>query len=225
MMRYFSIGSTHDLEVIRHYPQTSLRDGYNPTLKNSSRNVKYSEFPDFSPELELEIHPEAIATNFLERTDATFGMIIDSDIKNILGQFKLPPHHFYPIKVYHKGKLLTYFWFHHIIQNIWEYIDIDRSLIRIQNATNLNNKVVIPLIKKEYLEQLHDYFFLDYEFNLMAEEIILNKNFENLDLVDINFLYGDLLISHRLKDALEKAGLTGFETKLYKPLNAPHYIA
>ena len=41
------------------------------------RNVKYSEFPDFLPEVELEIDANAVPTNFLERAEATFGMIVD----------------------------------------------------------------------------------------------------------------------------------------------------
>ncbi|HEA20393.1 MAG TPA: hypothetical protein ENH87_05695 [Pricia antarctica] len=222
-MRYFSISSTHDLGIIGKYPQTMLRQGYDPTSKNSSRNLKYSEFPDFLPELELEIDANAVPTNFLERAEATFGIIVDTDFREILEQFTLPHHHFYPIKVYHKGNLLKYFWLHFIVKDIWKSIDIEQSLVRIQNSSNANNRVVLPIFQKEYLEKLYDYFMVSYEFKLLPEKIVFNDKFENLDLVNLDFLHDTPLISVKLKNALEEGKMNGFETKLFKPLNATKY--
>ena len=51
---YYNIGRSDDLEVIGHYPQTSLKKGYNPSLSDSHWAVKPDSFPNFIPNLELE---------------------------------------------------------------------------------------------------------------------------------------------------------------------------
>ncbi|HEA20395.1 hypothetical protein LCGC14_1520330 [marine sediment metagenome] len=95
-MRYFSISATHDLGIIGHYSQTKLKDGYNPTLHNSHWQVRADEFPDFVPNLELEIDKKAKPTNFLDGASGFNGFLVDKPFKSILEKFRLPPHHFYP---------------------------------------------------------------------------------------------------------------------------------
>lgn len=217
-MRYFSIGSTYNLEVIGHYPQTDFRDGYNPTLSDSHWQVKKNEFPDFVPNFELELHDTAIPTDLIDGIGGYHGLLISSKFKDVLQKYVLPSHHFYPIKVYHKNKLLNYFWFHYLVQDIWNGINLKESEIRIQHSSNKDNMVILPLIDKSYVKYLNDYFLNKHEFNLLPEKIVLNKNFKSLDVIDIDFLYSYPLISNELRKTLLEEGLTGFELKLYKKL-------
>ena len=65
-MKYYRINSDYDnLEVIGHYPQTSLKKGYNPSLPDSHWAVEPHSFPNFIPNLELELHKDANATDYL----------------------------------------------------------------------------------------------------------------------------------------------------------------
>lgn len=221
-MRYFSINSTQDLRIIRHYPQTHFRKGYNPTLPNAHRNIKNNKFPDFLPELELEINSKAIPTNLIDKIGASFGLIVDKDLKEILELYKLPPHRFYPIKVYHNEKLMDYYWFHFIVPDIWSKINFKDSEIRIQHSFNVQNFVVLPMVDKNYVKYLNLHFSRNINFNVKPEKIILNNKFENYDIINLDFLHYPTLISNKLKKTMEAEGITGFETKLFKPLNTYH---
>lgn len=107
MKLFFKAFNSGDLKEIGHYPQTSLREGYNPNLPNSIWDIKHNEFPDFILNYELELHKDAIPTNYIEGV-SNLGMIVDFKFKTILEKVNLPEHQFYPIKVYLNGKRKVY---------------------------------------------------------------------------------------------------------------------
>ncbi len=119
-MEYYTINNSDNLKEIGFYPQTDFYKGYNPVLANSIWQVKPDEFPDFKLNYELELNKNAIPTNYLDGTSSPPGIIVDNKLKSIFEKFSLPPHHFYPIKVYHVGKLLDYYCFHFIINDFLE---------------------------------------------------------------------------------------------------------
>lgn len=95
-MLYFKIFNSGDINEIGHYPQTGLRKGYDPRLPNSHWQVKHNEFPDFIPNYELELHPYAVATNYLDGTGDYSGFLVDGAFKKVLEVHKLPPPLFLP---------------------------------------------------------------------------------------------------------------------------------
>lgn len=217
-MKYFSISPTNDLEVIGHYPQTDFSDNYNPTLPESHWQVKFNEFPDFKPNYKLDIHPKAIPTNLISGTGGYLGLLIDFELKQLLEQHNLPQCHFYRIDVQHNNKLLNYYWLHYVMDDVWKNIELESSEIRIQHLSNSNNYVVLPMINKDYMTHLHNYFLNNHEFHIIPEKIILKNKIKELDIIDLSFLHSKPLISYRLKKAIEEQGMNGYGLKLFKPI-------
>jgi len=217
-MKYYIINWSDDLRKIGYYPQTGLSKGYNPTLDNSHRKVDQFNFPDFIPNLELELHENAIPTNFIMRIGATFGIIIDDKFKNLLQQFNLPPHHFYKIKVSYNNVILNYYWFHYIVDDFWDYIDLENSTIKITHNTNHENFKIKPIKSIQNLIEIRTN--LERGFYLTANELILKKNLP-YDIFSLtNELYYPPIISERLKNKLDDECMTGYEIKLFDKIIA-----
>ena len=210
-MKYFEIDWDYDnLDVIGHYPQVTRKKEYNPSLPDSHWNVKPHSFPDFIPNLELELHDKAYPTDFLEKY-VDFGMLVNTKFKNILKQFKLPSHAFYPIKVYHKGALLEYFWFHYII-DIWEYVDLKKSTAQIGKKFKKEIEKVIPIPNLDNIREYEK--SLPRQQELRINEIFFKKEYPCYDVITIFEIgYFENVISERLLNALLDAGMTGFTSK------------
>ncbi|KKM62567.1 hypothetical protein LCGC14_1520310, partial [marine sediment metagenome] len=196
-MLYFKIFNSDNLDEIGHYPQTKLKAGYNPSLPESHWQVKSNEFPDFIPNYELELHEKAVPTNLIDPASGSFGLVVDSKLKTLFQEFNLPPHHFYPIKIYQKSKLLDYYWMHFIISDFWENIDMDKSTLRIQSNTSKDIYIILPVLSKEYVEKLSLYYLHKYEYTLFADKLYFKDSFQIYDIIDIEFLEYTPLISAR----------------------------
>tara|TARA_R110000868_G_scaffold111595_1_gene301204 strand:+ start:1073 stop:1741 length:669 start_codon:yes stop_codon:yes gene_type:complete len=218
-MRYFKIYNSGSLDVIGHYPQTKYKDSYNPRLSNSHWQVPINEFPNFKPVYDLELFPESIATNFLDGCGGCHGFIVDSKLKKILEEHKLPPHKFYEINVSKNNQVLEYYWLHYIVENIWQYINYDVSKLRIQSSTNPKNYTVLPAIDEIYVKKLAKYYAFNTEFSILPEHIVLNTSNQIYDIIDLNYLNQGPLISHRLKESFTKNEISGCELKLLKELS------
>jgi len=214
---YYRIIENVELEVIGYYPQLQYKPGYNPRAPYGHWNVKGNVFPDFSPELELVIHENAMPTNILNRMSiCSFGLFIDRKFRNIIEQHKLPPHHYYPIKVYHKEQLLEYFWLHWIVNDFWDIIDYENTLVKRYSIINPPNFTIEPIISKSNLEAFLNKKEIGFDF--CYEKLVFRPGFD-YDVYQTQAVDWRSLISGKLKDALEEQGMTGFEAHLYKPLN------
>ena len=209
---YYSIGRSDDLKKIGHYPQADLKEGYNPR-NNGHFMVKHNEFPDFRPNLELEMHPKTKPTSYLDSTAGlTSGFIIDKDFKSIISSFKLPRHHFYPIKVYKKNELLEYYWFHYIVDDFWEFIDKEQSyaeVVFMETPTKIGVEKNIPILSKEQI--IGEEEKLPLNKNLRIGKIVMKKEFFSYGLYKIGCLSYNTIISESLKQALEQKDITGME--------------
>ena len=213
-MKYYSIDWDYDtIEVIGHYPQVTLKKGYNPGPPDGYREVKPHEFPNFIPNLELELHKDAKATAYLEQY-VSFGMVINARFKSILQQFKLPPHAFYPIKVYHKGGLLEYFWFHYVVHDFFEWLDKDKSRAVIYDDKDGNYKIISELDLRISLDEIEKInLALPWQQGLKWEKIVFKADFPKYDVYKTRGLDLKNFISGRLLKALQDAGVNGFTAK------------
>ena len=146
----------------------------------------------------------------------SFGLFIDRKFRDIIEQHKLPPHHYYPIKVYHKEQLLEYFWLHWIVIDFWDIIDYENTLVKRYSYINPANFTIEPIISKQNL----DAFLKKKEigFDFCFEKLVFRSSL-NYDIYETMGAESKYLISGNLKDALEEQGMTGFEAHPYKPLN------
>ncbi|WP_440879779.1 imm11 family protein [Tenacibaculum sp. C7A-26P2] len=213
-MKYYSISWDYDnLEVIGHYPQTSLKKGYNPSLPDSHWAVEPHSFPNFIPNLELELHKDANATDYLHFGDIS-GIIVSGKFRAILKKINLPPHAFYPIKVYLKGTLLEYFWFHYAINDFFSWLDKEESKAIIYDDKNGVYKVISELnlsLSLEEIEKINQK--LPWHQRMKWEKIIFKKEFPKYDVYKTRGLDLKNFISERLLNALLDTGMTGFTSK------------
>ncbi|WP_111626043.1 hypothetical protein [Gelidibacter algens] len=151
---FYSISRSDSINEIGHYPQADLKKGYNPR-KNGHFMVKPYEFPDFIPNLELELHPKAIPTNYLDSTAGLMnGFILDKKFKELISSFMLPKHYFYPIKVFQSNLLLDYYWFHFIVDDFWEFIDTEKSsaeVVYMETPTKIAVEKTIPVLSNDQI--------------------------------------------------------------------------
>jgi len=90
-----------ELSVIGEYLQCSPKRGVDPEGENGYRMVRWNEFPDFVPYVELVLNSKAKWTDIL-LSIVSHGFIINNRVKSILEGHNLPSRAFYPVKV-HSG--------------------------------------------------------------------------------------------------------------------------
>ena len=212
---YYSISRSDDIKEIGYYPQSDLRKGYNPR-NNGHFVVKHYEFPDFKPNLELEMHPKASPTNYLDSTAGLVnGFVVDRKLKELLMSFKLPKHHFYPIKVYKQEMLLEYYWFHYIIDDFWKFLDKEKSyaeVVFMETPTKIGIEKNVPIYSREQIIGEKRKLPRGKK-NLRISKIVMKKEFPNYDFYEIDCLSYNTIISEKLRDSIIKASLTGMKIK------------
>lgn len=215
-MRYYYLSRSDNLNIIGHYPQTKLRKGYNPRLSDSHWQVKKYEFPDFIPKLELELHKNAIPTDYLHFINLNHGLIVSKKMKETLEKFQLPRHHFYPISVYHKGNLLDYYWMHYIIDDFWDLLNNTKSYAEIKKMIDpitFSVESKVPILSREQI--INEKYSLEHTKIIVIGNIEMKTTFPNYDFYQIDCLSYNNIISQSLKESIIYEGLTGFEAKPY----------
>ncbi|RAV28332.1 hypothetical protein [Sinomicrobium soli] len=217
-MRYYSIGVSDDLKIIGYYPQLKFKEGYNPSLPEGYYNLPIHHFPDFVPNLEYELHKDASPVNILPPYPGRFAFIIDEKVKNILEKHCLPPHTFYPTKVFHNDKVLQYYWFHYIPNDFWELIDNKNSfayVYQIKKAT-FTKIMEIPIISKEQiLNEQKKYTGLT---PISLGKLKMSVEFCKYDFY-LTGAFNHTIISERLKKALEENNVSGYKAKLFDKIS------
>lgn len=210
-MRYFELNKSSELSEVGNYPQTDFRKGYNPRM-NGCFNVKSNEFPDFVPNYELQLLDDAILTDFVSHVGPGFGFVINKRVKDILSNFKLPRHHFYPTKLYVKDKEISYYWFHYIIDDFWKYLDTEDSfaeVFSISKGKRKSEKTFRILSSEQAVRERKMH-----QPNLSCfKKIKMAKKFPKYDLYQTRGVSYISIISEDLKDALNSENVTGIEIK------------
>ncbi|MDW7694276.1 hypothetical protein R9C00_05970 [Flammeovirgaceae bacterium SG7u.111] len=215
-MDYFSIGRSNDIEIIGYYPQTSRisRTGFHIDAFNSERQVKPDEFPAFEPNFALDIHPNAIETDVLDSAVLDFGIIISEKLRSILKEYNLPPHRFYPIKVFNSSKY--YYWLHFISKSE-DFIDYGKTEIEIyiNRPPFKTDSIKLFNSQRELLEAKKA---LPYNKAMKYKNIFLRRNFSEYDLFEISGAQYFTMISKTLKERFDIEKITGLEYLEYNKI-------
>ncbi|WP_411029333.1 hypothetical protein [Spongiimicrobium sp. 3-5] len=214
-MRYFKLRFSTEPSIVGEYPQCNPKKDVDPEGTNGYRLVRWNSFPDFLPHVELELNPKARWTDFLSSVGPNHGFIISSDLKQIIEQYELPSRAFYPIKVHSKMETKDYFWFHFINNEFWDWVDKKetklylRSILpderdKIIEEANLDNDLEGFMEMARSKPSLTNYYW---------ERLVFNNDFPNLDFFTTLFPSMHSIVSQRLINAFESAGITGYETK------------
>ncbi len=217
-MKFYYLNLTEEIEEIGHYPQTerTKRKGYHVEAFNSERKVDPKVFPEFNPKYGLDLNQKSKETDFLDRATLDFGFVISEKIKDILAEFILPPHRFYPIDVFDSN--YQYYWFH-FISEMEKYIDFKNTEMEIFDV--LEQKVLETKTLNSYDQflSLNKELVLKVGKTLRYKKVVLKSSFPKYDLFEINGAQSLTLISENLKGSFEEKKVTGIEFLEYDKLN------
>ena len=166
----------------------------------------------------LIVEPKAIMTDFISCTGIIHatGFIVSEKSKKLLEQFKLMPHHFYPVRLLHKTKFYDYHWLH-LEHDYINDIDYNKSAFITKKPSPWN----IPNWDEEKTSV-----------NIRSIENMISVRKENAGIrtIEPSFLhlanplvrdlnlfafssFGDdnVIISEKLKDAIDEFHLSGTE--------------
>ncbi|KAB1159594.1 hypothetical protein F7018_04610 [Tenacibaculum aiptasiae] len=135
------------------------------------------------------------------------GVIISNEMKRIIEKFNLYPNKFYPAKVLFKGEYLEYFVWQFFLNGFDEFVDLDNSTFC---EWKRGVKVGDVEVKVENIEELMDYEDDNEWWSWGFKRAVMKEKYKNIDAAKLAYPYG-ILISERLKNALEEAELTGFK--------------
>ncbi|MDO5981360.1 hypothetical protein [Flavivirga spongiicola] len=213
-MKYYSIGISDDLKIIGYYPQLKFKEGYNPSLSDGYYNVLKDKFPNFVPNYELELHGKANTVNILPLYPEGKGLLIDDKVRLILKNHHLPPHAFYPMKLYHNGNVLKYYWFQYIPNDFWELIDTSASYAEIVQIEK-GQVAVIDKIKIKSLEQVNQgKKIYKGRTPIRLGQLKMASEFCKYDFYKTG-AFNHTIISEKLKNALGVNGITGYQIKSF----------
>lgn len=208
-MKYYQIIASDKKKVIGHYPQTYFHNESN----NVCRKIRHDTFENTEPKLVIKLHQNSIETDLLNRVGVYFGLFVSEDFKKELSGLVLPEHRFYPIQIkWGKHIRQEYYWLHYY-DDIFKYIDFTKTEFEFFNSSDFRTIETVKIKSKE--DFLRHKSEENWEKVFRARNIVLNKNFSNFDIFNINLINADDIISEKLADKLIYSRLTGFELKEY----------
>lgn len=195
---------------IGYYPQTQIEVGWSALVDRPSEY--YNKFVENG---KVFINSQAKKTNLLDKSPLSDGLIVDEKFKDILNDFKLPTHKFYPIPTFHNGKELQYFWLK-LIQST-RFIDMDKSLMEIYAKSNFQVIGELKLRSIDFKQRISK--SLTFEEGLKISKLVLRKDFPDYDLFTFTDLTTGEFISEKLKKKLESEEVTGIALRENKVIN------
>ncbi|MFY9309461.1 MAG: hypothetical protein WAQ28_10485 [Bacteroidia bacterium] len=200
-MKYYTLTNSTNLKEIGYFIQTiGSIDANGQDVKGINSRVKLNQFtfPSFVPDLRFKLENKAILTDVISTSNIhAKGFLISNGFKNLLFDFNIIEHKFYPSSVIANNISYDYYWLH-LVKNNFNGIDFSNStfyntaifgsrLTRItissyddyieqcKRISNLNRIVVTKLVLTEsFLSMNYDLFFFPYihDFVIASEELI-----------------------------------------------------
>jgi hypothetical protein len=206
-MKYFKVTNATDEKVVgkAKFPQCEAI--------GSTDDLTNEELPDKAPNLIFKLKDKACLTDVVSQARITArGFLVNEKVKNLLSDFNLMEHKFYPAKLIAKGEESLYHWLHFTDEEKYlQYIDY-------QNSTFHKSNLAFMKIDSIYVSSYQD--FWDKKMNLpmkhiRAEKITLLPELrkQGLDLFYIPYIHSDYWISNRLEEVLETHKISGLQTK------------
>lgn len=143
---------------------------------------------------------------------------ISSKLKNCLSQFNLSGSKFYKACVFHQDKFHPYFvWM--ILQLYEEFIDFDKTIFNNYDFDRITEEEFATGQFKS-IQELNDYAKQNWGYLWNYEKLVVKPSFKEFDyhfILNLNHV-----VSERLKDEIERQGITGV---LFKELPIPLYFS
>ncbi|WP_431165786.1 hypothetical protein [Tenacibaculum halocynthiae] len=136
-----------------------------------------------------------------------YGFPISKKMKEIIGEFNLYPNKFYNAKVLFKEEFHEYYIWQLFLNGFDKFVDLEHSTFCEWDEMK---KIGSEVFKFNNEEELTDAVMEKEWWDWGFERAVMKPEFKEIDCMAMPYPYG-ILISERLKNALEEAELTGFE--------------
>jgi hypothetical protein len=216
-MKYYILTYSIDHKVIGpDYPQAGPGKDYNRKGPHAYPNVHHNEFPDFIPDLDyFELHKKAPLTDFVS-SGLSHGFIVSQRVKDLLQDYKIVPHRFYPMRMKRGNEFFDHYYWMHIVSDLSDYVDFQKTKFFVSDYLKKIGDIDIST-KDEYLEVIKKFMDDTKEGfkNVEASKVAMLTKFMDLhlDLFVISYFDNERNISQSLKDRLIKEKVTGIEIK------------
>lgn len=209
-MEFYKFFASLEVDDIGTYPQCT----YNRAVVENFPTIMEMEPDRLEPQipiLELKLNEGAKITSVIS-SSLPFGLVVNQNVKRILQRNNLPPHRFYPINILGGQNGISYFWFHYVIEDFFEVVDMKRSILKIIHITDfdkplqlltLEDELTIRDIKKD----------LSFEHGLKFHKIYFTEKIRKYDLYGMRYVEHYTFINEKLRKELEEEAFTGFEVK------------
>lgn len=189
--------------------------GYDPEAHHALFSLYdyVDSLPDYVPDLDgMMLAGSAKLTDFLSSA-FTRMFIMSEKAKSVLEQYHLPLHQFYPLGLYKRKIKHDYFLFKYV-SNYSDFVDYERTSFKEEYLIRRYDSMPFFIkSKEEYWERRQKIKAEKGDFwTISGDKIVMNKDFDHeLDFFEICILDSNTYVSERLKNAIEAAGLTGWE--------------
>ncbi len=220
-MKYFFVSNSGDENIIgKIAPQCKgipsiIKSGYKWFDEpNSMTKLSNETFPQFDPNLIFELDKRALLTDIVSHSNITAkGFLLNDKAKNIINQFNLIDHKFYPATLIVNGEILNYQWLHFKTDNdfLLGNINFTKSSFHLCDVTYTKIED-LDIHSFDDFQKKQKGLFLQYisASKLIVNDSIINKKY---DLLYFGHMFLNCFISQRLVEALRANNITGFDFK------------
>lgn len=199
---YYTIDIEIDRKIMGNcYPQIE-------TIKpiDIAESLSSWYFPENNILFEITLHKNALMTDILSNFQTnSSGLIVSKRLKDILDNFKLMEHKYYPVSIKDRNEI--YYWLHLSDMQLSYDLDYNHSSFNQTKYNSIQNEILLSSFSEyELLKKMHGA-----SFGVRLKETKLHTDdLKKLDLLKfIPFTGVNLFISEDLKLALEENKIKG----------------
>lgn len=205
---YYTLKTRCDDDVVGHVLfQIDYLDSY------YAFKIKSYEFASI-PLLKAKLCRRAKMTDVMQGgCICACGLVISERMKQLFDQFNIiPQHKYYPIEVSSKSGVFSYYYLQLINKDfVNKSIDFQKTTFYWSDLYLTETYGTVEVSSVEDIKKKRK-ASSDINNCIKAEQVVASKDFDaNLDIFSLDFItvHDDIIISERLKNAIEANGLTG----------------
>ncbi len=158
------------------YPAVESFEDYDFNKANSVYKLDSDSFPDFIPDISYKLAKGAKLCDVMEKSNiSACGLLINEKVKEVLEQFNLVPHKYFPATIEDKGIIHQYYWVHFVWEDGINHLDFRNSKFQINEFGDNLGDVEIGTYK-ELLDKQTELGFMKTVYNY--ESLMFNVNFD-----------------------------------------------
>jgi hypothetical protein len=136
------------------YPAVESFEDYDFNKATSVYKLDSDSFPDFVPDIRFQLAKGAKLCDIMgQGTISACGLLISQNVKDVLDQFNLVPHKYFPATIEDKGTTHQYYWVHFVWEDGIKYLDFAKSKFKIKRASKDLGEVEIQSLHDLHTKQ------------------------------------------------------------------------